>query len=163
MYYYTLAQLFHWDENAQKNDPNYPHAKKNITIFLLGSVAYIFTAAFLFSKMYQTFIDGVFILAACRDWFQWFLLVDVFACAILFKQYWGFGILTTVDGVLETKKSKETTKETNVNELINKPEVINTPVADEIIDEIANKNNNLLVEEVIADDNLFQGESLKEE
>jgi hypothetical protein len=154
MYYYTLAQLFHWDENAQKNDPNYPHAKKNITIFLLGSVAYIFTAAFLFSKMYQSFIDGVFILAACRDWFQWFLLVDVFACAILFKQYWGFGILTTVDGILETKKSKE----------INKPEVINTPAADTpIVDEIANKNNNLLVEELNAEDNLFQGKSLKEE
>ena len=114
MYYYLLAQVFHWDENAQKNDPNYPHAKKNISIFLLGSVAYIFTAAFLFSPMYQLFIDNIFFLSALRDWFPWFLMIDIFACCILFKQYWGFGILTTVDGILETKASKAVSNDTPI-------------------------------------------------
>jgi hypothetical protein len=103
MYYYLLSKFYHIDENAQKNDPNYPHAKKNISIFMLGSVAYLFTAGFLWSNIYSSFIDSVLFLSIIKNYFMWFILVDIVTCCILFKQFWGWGILSEVDGAFSSK------------------------------------------------------------
>lgn len=111
MYYYILSQILHWDENAQKNDPNYPHAKKNILIFMLGSVAYLFTAGFLYSRQYESLIYSILPLSIMKDFFLWFLLIDIITCFILFKIYWGWGLLTELDGVLDAKKKNINTEQ----------------------------------------------------
>jgi hypothetical protein len=104
MYYYLLSTIIHWDEYSQKNDINYPHAKKNILIFMIGSVAYLFTAGFLYSKQYSSLIYSILPLSIMKDFFLWFLAIDVISCFILFKIYWGWGLLTELDGILDTKK-----------------------------------------------------------
>lgn len=121
MYYYLLSQLFHWDENAQKNDPNYPHAKKNILIFMIGSVLYLFTAGFLWSKIYAPLIDSILFLSIIKDFFQWFIFVDIFGCCILFKNFWGWGILSEVDGAFSTKN-----KPSNISNQNKKENIIKT-------------------------------------
>lgn len=109
MYYYLLSRFIHWDENAQQNDPNYPHAKKNILIFMIGSVLYLFTAGFLWSKIYTPLINSILFLSIIRDFFPWFIFVDVIGCCILFKQFWGWGILSEVDGAFNSKNKPNST------------------------------------------------------
>jgi hypothetical protein len=104
MYYYFFSRVLHWDEHAQLNDPNYPHAKKNILIFMFGSIAYLFTAGFLWSKQYTSLINGTLFLSIIKDFFLWFIAIDVIVCFILFKQFWGRGLLTELDGTFENKK-----------------------------------------------------------
>ena len=134
MYYYLLSRIIHWDENAQNNDPNYPHAKKNILIFMIGSVAYLFTAGFLWSKQYESFIYGMLPLSIIKDFFLWFVAIDVLTCFILFKLFWGWSLLSELDGVVATKKIKD----------------INTNILSNTIDDkkyvITDNNNNNLVD-----------------
>lgn len=106
MYYYLFSKIFHWDENAQLNDPKYPHAKKNILIFMLGSIAYLFTAGFLWSKQYSSMVDSMLFLSIIKDFYLWFMAIDIIVCFILFKQFWGWGLLTELDGTFDGKKKE---------------------------------------------------------
>ncbi len=74
-------------------DPDYDHGGRNVRTFLMGSIAYIFLAAFLYSSQYQSLISSFFVLSAIRDWLLWFIAVDVLAMAVKFKHYFGFSIL----------------------------------------------------------------------
>ncbi len=128
MYYYLLSNVFHWDENAQKTDPNYPHAKKNILIFMIGSVLYLFTAGFLWSSQYQSLIQSILPLSIIKNFFSWFIGVDILTCLAMFKVYWGWGLLTELDGMMATKKSSN--KNISLNNIINK-EIYNNIVTTE--------------------------------
>ncbi len=116
MYYYLLSELLHRDKEAQENDPKYPHAKKNILIFLIGSVAYLFTAGFLWSKQYQPLVQSVLPLSIIKDFFLWFMAVDIITCFALFKVFWGFSLTKEINGIVGDKKTKnETTiEESNI-------------------------------------------------
>jgi hypothetical protein len=92
MFFYLFHHLNHSD-GKNMNDPDYHHGARNVRTFLMGSIAYIFLAAFLYSSQYQGFVSSLFFLSALRDWLLWFIAVDAIAMAIVFKQYWGFSIL----------------------------------------------------------------------
>jgi hypothetical protein len=80
-------------------------ASKNVRTLLFGGIAYIFTAAFLFSHHYQHLISSVFVLTAIRDWFMWFVVLDLIVMAILYKKYWGNTILLEVKETFAEKES----------------------------------------------------------
>ncbi len=111
MYYYLLSNFFHWDENAQKNDPNYPHAKKNILIFMLGSIAYLFTAGFLWSKQFQPLVDSVLPLSIIKDFFMWFMFIDVATCFALFRTFWGHGLMSEITAISSAEKRPKISEE----------------------------------------------------
>ena len=92
MYFYLFHHLNHSDTKSME-DPDYNHGARNVRTFLMGSIAYIFTAAFLYSSHYQSLINSSFFLSALRDWLLWFIAADAIAMAIIFKSYWGFSIL----------------------------------------------------------------------
>jgi hypothetical protein len=73
---------------------------------MIGSVAYLFTAGFLWSKQYEAFVYSILPLSIIKDFFLWFLAIDIIGCFILFKVFWGRGLLTELDGILETKNKK---------------------------------------------------------
>jgi hypothetical protein len=141
MYYYLLSRIIHWDENAQKNDPNYPHAKKNILIFMIGSVAYLFTAGFLWSKQYASFIYSILPLSIIKDFFLWFVAIDVLSCFILFKQFWGWSLLSELDGVVDTKKNKNINTNILSNTINDKNVVITENNNIELVDTENNNTN----------------------
>lgn len=91
MFYYLFHQLNH--NGGDMEDPNYQHGARNVRTFLMGSISYIFLAAFLYSSQYQQFVSTFFFLSALRDWLLWFIAIDAIAMAIVFKNYWGFSIL----------------------------------------------------------------------
>jgi hypothetical protein len=97
MYYYLLHKLIHEDDKTRQEDPNYPHGAKNVQIFIIGSILYVFSAAFLFSKQYMDFVNSFFFLVALRDWFACFLIIDIIAVGILYKIAWSRSILSEVD------------------------------------------------------------------
>jgi hypothetical protein len=106
MYYYLLSKVLHWDEDSQKNDPNYPHAKKNILIFMFGSIAYLFTAGFLWSKQYQPLVQSILPLTIIKDFFLWFMFIDIATCFALYKMFWGYSLGTEIDGIITAKKEQ---------------------------------------------------------
>ncbi len=127
-----MSELLHHDENAQKNDPNYPHAKKNILIFLIGSVAYLFTAGFLWSRQYQPLVQSFLPLTIIKDFFLWFMAIDIITCFALFKVFWGFSLTNEINDIVGRKKSQaeavietksETTTETTDTTIITEDEL----------------------------------------
>jgi hypothetical protein len=105
VFWYLFSNVIHWDTSAQENDPSYPHAKKNIQIFLFGAISYIFTAGFLWSPLYTPLVNSIFFLQVLRDFFSWFVFVDVIVCFALFKKFWGHGLLVEFEGIMESKKT----------------------------------------------------------
>ena len=92
MFYYLFHHINHAD-GKDMNDADYNHGARNVRTFIMGSIAYIFLAAFLYSSQYQSFISSVFFLSALRDWLPWFIAVDAIAMAVKFKHYFGFSIM----------------------------------------------------------------------
>ncbi len=102
------------------------HGARNTRTLLFGMIAYIFTAAFMFSPRYQTMISGVFFLAAIRDWFAWFVIADVLAMVIIYKNYWGKTILTEWNAMFGFRDKSEN---------IEKPNMVASPYVTEAIEE----------------------------
>lgn len=106
MYFYLFHQINHGISPLESTESE-GHGARNVRTLLFGGLAYIFTAAFLFSQNYQQLISSVFVLMALRDWFMWFLLLDIFAMAIVYKRYWGGTILKEFKDVWKSNEEKK--------------------------------------------------------
>lgn len=88
MFYYIIHHIVH-----QRYTDNWKESRKNILTFILGSLCYIFLWAYLTSLKYEAFIERNFVLTTFRDWYILFVLLDICAMAIVYKQYWSRSIL----------------------------------------------------------------------
>lgn len=107
MYFYIFHHINHYI-SPLKNVESERHGARNVRTLLFGGIMYIFTAAFLYSQHYQNFISSVFFLSALRDWFVWFIVLDVFAMAIIYKLYWGDTILREMREAFNEKEKSST-------------------------------------------------------
>lgn len=106
MYFYLFHKLNHAIDPLDSKESE-GHGARNVRTLLFGGIAYIFTAAFLFSHIYQNLISSVFFLFALRDWFMWFVILDILVMAIIYKKYWGDTILFEVKDAFATKENND--------------------------------------------------------
>ena len=79
-----------------------PDGKKNVITFIIGSICWILLASFLFSPHYD---HSSFLLLSLKDFFPWFVLIDISSVAVIYKMYYGKSILTEL--VPETKEKEK--------------------------------------------------------
>ncbi len=103
MFFYLFHQVNHSIFPLESQDSE-GHGARNVRTLLFGGIAYIFTAAFLYSQHYQHLISSVFFLSVLRDWFAWFIVLDVLVMAIIYRKYWGDTILKEVHETFNGKK-----------------------------------------------------------
>ncbi len=103
MYFTLMHYISHYtDENM--DSPLYNHKRRNAITFIIGSVAYWLTYAFLPLPD----VAAPFPIALIRDLFFFILVADVLNIALKFKKYWGhsitkeFSLAPPVDKIAQT-------------------------------------------------------------
>lgn len=127
MIFYAIHHLMHIDgmmNPSKMEEMDYNHGARNVRTFLVGSIAYIFLAAFLFSPTYQPMVSGMFFLSALRDWFLWFIAADAIAMAIIFRKYWGFSILWEAKEAMEGETRPESLLADDVETIASEPRAV---------------------------------------
>ncbi len=80
-----------------------PNGKKNVRTFLIGSICWILLASFLFSKTIQ---HTNFFIITLKNFFQWFVAIDVVSIAIIYKLYYNRSIFNEVVEITQPKEEK---------------------------------------------------------
>lgn len=92
---YILHQLPIWKK--------VPNGKRNVRIMILGLVLYILLHALAFE-----YKDSNLLFKTLNGYFFWFLVADIFACACLYRIYYGRSILRELDVYEKDKYDDQT-------------------------------------------------------
>jgi hypothetical protein len=85
-----------------------PNGKKNVRTFIIGTICWILLASFLFSK---TIVHTNFFIVTLKNFFQWFLVIDICSIAVIYKLYYNKSIFNEVVEIAVPLKQEPSEKE----------------------------------------------------
>lgn len=98
-----------------------PDGKKNVRTFLFGSICWILLASFLFSK---TIEHTNFFIVTLKNFFQWFVVIDICTIAVIYRLYYKRSIFNEVVEIDKQPKKKKVTFKKETPET---PEIVSSP------------------------------------
>ena len=81
-----------------------PNGKKNVITFLIGSICWILLASYLFSP---NIIHTNFLSITLKNFFQWFIVIDICAIAIIYKMYYNKSIFNEIVEIADVEPVTE--------------------------------------------------------